>query len=98
MATYGSGSLSWERFWLLEGRAIPFEVAHATGNVVLALAAGPAMIRMLIRFRERFEWRRGEVGARGFPDEATRRRQPEACQLTREALERLADDLVASVA
>ena len=63
MATYGSGSLSWERFWLLEGRAIPFEVAHATGNVVLALAAGPAMIRMLIRFRERFEWRRGEVGA-----------------------------------
>jgi energy-coupling factor transport system substrate-specific component len=63
MATYGSGSLSWERFWLLEGRAIPFEVAHAAGNVVLALAAGPAMIRMLIRFRERFEWRRGEVGA-----------------------------------
>jgi energy-coupling factor transport system substrate-specific component len=63
MATYGSGSLSWERFWLLEGRAIPFEVAHAGGNVVLALAAGPAMIRMLIRFRERFEWRRGEVGA-----------------------------------
>jgi energy-coupling factor transport system substrate-specific component len=62
MATYGNGSLSWERFWLLEGRAIPFEVAHATGNVVLALAAGPAMIRMLIRFRERFEWRRGEVG------------------------------------
>jgi hypothetical protein len=31
-------------------------------------------------------------------DEATRRRQPEPCQLTREALERLADDLVASVA
>jgi hypothetical protein len=62
MATYGSGALSWERFWLLEGRAIPFEIAHATGNVVLALAAGPAMIRMLIRFRERFEWRQAEVG------------------------------------
>ena len=31
-------------------------------------------------------------------DEATRRRQPVPCQLTREALERLADDLVASVA
>jgi energy-coupling factor transport system substrate-specific component len=65
MATYGSGSLSWERFWLLEGRAVPFEVAHAAGNIVLALAAGPAMIRMLIRFRERFEWRRGEVGTMG---------------------------------
>src|SRR6202012_1701675 len=61
MATYGRGSLSWERFWLLEGRAIPFEVAHAAGNVVLALAAGPAMIRMLIRFRERFEWQRTEA-------------------------------------
>lgn len=82
MATYGGGSLSWERFWLLEGRAIPFEVAHATGNVVLALAAGPAMIRMLIRFRERFEWRRVAVGKSapggppegGSPDRAPSRR------------------------
>ncbi|HEY0278947.1 MAG TPA: prenyltransferase/squalene oxidase repeat-containing protein [Solirubrobacterales bacterium] len=62
MATYG-GDLSWERFWILEGRAVPFEVAHATGNVVLALVAGPAMIRMLIRFRERFEWSRTEGAA-----------------------------------
>ncbi|MGN6814991.1 MAG: prenyltransferase/squalene oxidase repeat-containing protein [Solirubrobacterales bacterium] len=60
MATYG-GELSWQKFWLLEGRAIPFEVAHATGNVVLALVAGPAMVRMLIRFRERFDWSRGGV-------------------------------------
>jgi energy-coupling factor transport system substrate-specific component len=60
MATYG-GELSWERFGILEGRAIPFEVAHATGNVVFALVAGPAMIRMLIRFRERFEWTRAET-------------------------------------
>jgi hypothetical protein len=30
-------------------------------------------------------------------DEATRRNRPVACQMTREALERLADDLVASV-
>src|SRR6185437_12238277 len=60
MATYGGGPLSWERFWLLEGRAVPFEIAHAAGNVAFALAAGPAMIRMLIRFRERFEWHRAE--------------------------------------
>ncbi|MFT3863008.1 MAG: prenyltransferase/squalene oxidase repeat-containing protein [Solirubrobacterales bacterium] len=60
MATYG-GELSWERFWILSGRAIPFEVAHAAGNVAFALVAGPAMIRMLIRFRERFEWRRAEA-------------------------------------
>src|ERR1700744_865091 len=71
MATYG-GSLSWERFWILEGRAVPFEVAHATGNVVLALVAGPAMIRMLIRFRERFEWRRSEATA-GAPRRAALR-------------------------
>jgi energy-coupling factor transport system substrate-specific component len=60
MATYG-GDLSWRQFVVLEGRAIPFEIAHFTGNVVLALIAGPAMVRMLIRFRERFEWaRKGE--------------------------------------
>ncbi|HET7510750.1 MAG TPA: prenyltransferase/squalene oxidase repeat-containing protein [Solirubrobacterales bacterium] len=59
MATAG-GELSWKEFWLFEGRAMPFEVAHFTGNVVFALVAGPAMVRMLVRFRERFEWRRGE--------------------------------------
>jgi energy-coupling factor transport system substrate-specific component len=57
MASYGIEP-SWAYFWVLEGRAIPFEAAHAIGNIVLALVAGPAMIRMLIRFRERFEWRR----------------------------------------
>lgn len=58
MATSG-GDLLWGKFWFLEGRAIPFEIAHAAGNVVLALVAGPAMVRMLTRFRERFEWSRG---------------------------------------
>jgi energy-coupling factor transport system substrate-specific component len=67
MATYG-GDLSWERFIVLEGRAVPFDAAHAVGNIVFALIAGPAMVRMLIRFRERFEWgRRGEAPARLTP-------------------------------
>ena len=57
MATYG-GELSWQHFLLLEGRAVPFDAAHAIGNVVLALVAGPAMVRMLVRFRQRFEWGR----------------------------------------
>jgi energy-coupling factor transport system substrate-specific component len=61
MATYG-GELSWQRFWIFEGRAVPFEIAHAAGNVAFALIAGPAMVRMLIRFRERFEWTRAEAG------------------------------------
>jgi Prenyltransferase and squalene oxidase repeat len=56
MATYG-GELSLERFLVLESRAVPFDAAHAIGNVVFALIAGPAMVRMLTRFRERFEWR-----------------------------------------
>ncbi|MGN6275576.1 MAG: prenyltransferase/squalene oxidase repeat-containing protein [Solirubrobacterales bacterium] len=64
MATSG-GDLLWGKFWFFEGRAIPFEVAHATGNVVFALVAGPAMVRMLTRFRERFEWSRGAAGGGG---------------------------------
>ncbi len=62
MATYG-GELSWATFWLYEGRAVPFEIAHAGGNFVLALLAGPAMLRMLARFRDRFEWRRAARGS-----------------------------------
>lgn len=56
MATYG-GDLSMERFLALQSRAVPFDLAHAIGNFVLAFVAGPAMVRMLTRFRERFEWR-----------------------------------------
>lgn len=58
MATYG-GDLSLRHFLVLEGRAIPFDAAHVVGNVAFALLAGPAMVRMLTRFRERFEWGRG---------------------------------------
>src|SRR5262249_27739810 len=28
-----------------------------TGNIAFALLAGPAMVRMLVRFRQRFQWR-----------------------------------------
>jgi len=67
MATYG-GDLSLERFLVFQSRAIPFDAAHAIGNVVFALIAGPAMVRMLMRFRERFEWggREGETGSRSW--------------------------------
>ncbi len=62
MATYG-GDLSLQRFLVLESRAVPFDAAHAIGNAVLALVAGPAMVRMLVRFRERFEWRAPAVAS-----------------------------------
>jgi energy-coupling factor transport system substrate-specific component len=69
MATYG-GDLSMQRFLALESRAVPFDAAHAIGNATLALIAGPAMVRMLTRFRRRFEWRtapRGDLAAHGVP-------------------------------
>ncbi|HEX5763445.1 MAG TPA: prenyltransferase/squalene oxidase repeat-containing protein [Solirubrobacterales bacterium] len=62
MATYG-GELSLERFLALESRAVPFDLAHAIGNVVIALIAGPAMVRMLVRFRQRFQWRAPALAA-----------------------------------
>lgn len=62
MATYG-GDLSWQRFAALEARAVPFDVAHAAGNVVFALIAGPALVRMLVRFRQRFQWRTPALAA-----------------------------------
>jgi len=62
MATYG-GELSIQRFAALEARAAPFDAAHVAGNVAFALIAGPAMVRMLARFRRRFEWRSPALAA-----------------------------------
>jgi energy-coupling factor transport system substrate-specific component len=62
MATYG-GDLSLGRFLALESRAVPFDAAHAIGNATLALVAGPAIVRMLVRFRERFQWRAPAVAS-----------------------------------
>ncbi len=63
---------------------MPFDAAHAIGNITFALIAGPAMIRMLVRFRERFEWRRTPAGRRppacslvlALADDAARRPPP----------------------
>jgi Prenyltransferase and squalene oxidase repeat len=62
MATSG-GDFSIQRFLVFEARAVPFNVAHAAGNVAFALLAGPAMVRMLTRFRRRFQWRTPAVAA-----------------------------------
>ncbi|MFN2612330.1 MAG: prenyltransferase/squalene oxidase repeat-containing protein [Solirubrobacterales bacterium] len=62
MATYG-GEQSLDRFLALSARGVPFNVAHAAGNIAIALVAGPAMVRMLVRFRERFEVTWGGEGA-----------------------------------
>jgi energy-coupling factor transport system substrate-specific component len=63
MVSYG-GEQSLDRYLALSARGIPFNVAHAVGNFTLMLAAGPAMVRMLDRYRDRFEfaWREGPLG------------------------------------
>ena len=66
MVTYG-GEQSLDRFLVLSGRGLPFNIAHAAGNAALALVAGPALVRMLTRYRRRFEfaWRRPAAGTTG---------------------------------
>jgi energy-coupling factor transport system substrate-specific component len=58
MVNFG-GEQSVDRYLALSARAIPFNAAHAAGNAALMLAAGPALARMLGRYRDRFEvdWR-----------------------------------------
>ena len=57
MVTYG-GEQSLERYLALSARGVPFNIAHAIANAAFALAAGPAFVRILTRFRTRleFEW------------------------------------------
>src|SRR4051812_3764872 len=65
MVTYG-GEQSLDRFLAISARGIPFNIAHAAGNAALALVAGPAMIRMLLRYRRRFEFAwKGHTAATG---------------------------------
>jgi len=62
MVSYG-GEQSLDRYLAISARGVPFNVAHATGNVVFALAGGPALVRMIARYRERFEFRWRAAGA-----------------------------------
>jgi energy-coupling factor transport system substrate-specific component len=58
MVTYG-GEQSLDRYLALSARGLPFNLAHAAGNFAIALAAGPALVRMIARYRTRMEftWR-----------------------------------------
>jgi Squalene-hopene cyclase C-terminal domain/Prenyltransferase and squalene oxidase repeat len=62
MIGYG-GEQSLDRYLAISARGVPFNLAHAIGNVVLALAAGPALVRMISRYRQRFEFRWRAAGA-----------------------------------
>jgi len=50
-----AGEHSWAEYGLLAGRGLPFNVAHAAGNLVFCLAFGPLLVRALRRYRDRLE-------------------------------------------
>ncbi len=57
VATFGGGDL-WHRFLVYQGTSLPWDLAHAAGNVAFFLLFGPALVRTLRRFRTRlsFTW------------------------------------------
>jgi energy-coupling factor transport system substrate-specific component len=52
-----SGEHTLAQFLVINGTSLPFNVAHAVGNLLFCLAFGPAFVRALLRYRERFEVR-----------------------------------------
>jgi len=46
---------TWPEYLVLAGRGVPFNIAHAAGNVVFCLAFGPLLVRALSRYRDRLE-------------------------------------------
>ncbi len=44
---------TWQTFAATHARGLPFDLAHAIGNVVIALAAGPELRRLLDRYGRR---------------------------------------------
>jgi len=50
-----SGRHSAAELVAISGAALPFDIAHAAGNVVFALAFGPLLLRSLRRFRMRLQ-------------------------------------------
>jgi energy-coupling factor transport system substrate-specific component len=54
-----SGDHTWAKLATTFATSLPFDLAHAGGNVVFCLAFGPALLAALLRFRARFdvEWR-----------------------------------------
>jgi hypothetical protein len=59
----GSGDL-WHRYLVYQGTSLPWDLAHAAGNVVFFLVFGPALVQTLRRFRTRlsFTWQPHPAG------------------------------------
>ena len=48
---------TWSAFLTVQARGLPYDVAHAIGNVVIALAVGPELRRLLARYGRRLRTR-----------------------------------------
>ncbi len=46
---------TWATFVAVQARGFPFDLAHAIGNVVIALVAGPELLRLLERYGRRLK-------------------------------------------
>lgn len=58
MLTTGAGGTPTFGQWAaVEAAGLPFDIAHAVGNVVFFLAFGPAFVRVLQRYRSRLDVR-----------------------------------------
>jgi Prenyltransferase and squalene oxidase repeat len=57
---------SWAQLWVYIGKGLGFDVVHAAGCLVFALAFGPVLIRALTRFARRLQvtWIRPDAAAR----------------------------------
>jgi energy-coupling factor transport system substrate-specific component len=58
-----SGAHTLDAYLAYSATSLSFNIAHAVGNVVFCLAFGPAFVRALMRFRDRFEIRWEPVAA-----------------------------------
>jgi energy-coupling factor transport system substrate-specific component len=60
-----AGEHTLAEYLVLGGRGIPFNIAHAAGNLVFCLAFGPLLVRALQRYRDRLEvvWKPLPAGA-----------------------------------
>lgn len=64
VATFAGGGDVWHRYLVYQGTSLPWDLAHAAGNVAFFLIFGPALVQTLRRFRTRlsFEWRPHPAG------------------------------------
>ena len=60
-----AGEHTWAEYLVIGGRGLPFNLAHAGGNLAFCLAFGPLLVRALQRYRDRLDvvWKPLPAGA-----------------------------------